>query len=212
MEREQEVKMNKSLKDVKTLVVLGVMLAFTIILDFTPLGAIPLFGVINATINHLPTVVTGIILGPIAGAIIGAAFGIVSMFHAITRPNTILAPLFMNPLVSVLPRIFIGVMSYYGYVLFKKINKESKKVNVISIFTGGVIGSLTNTILVLTMLYIVYKDKIEEMISTVPKMAGTSVKAFVIGIGTTQGIGESIVIGILTVPIVIAWQKTKKRV
>ena len=206
MEREQEGKMNKNLKDVKTLVILGIMLAFTIILDLTPLGMIPL-PVISASIVHLPTVVTGIILGPIAGAIMGAAMGVVSLVHAITRPPSVLAPLFINPLVSILPRIFIGVVSYYSYTVIKKINNKSNMMNSISIFIAGVMGSLTNTILVLAVLYILYKDKIAEILNN-----SQSVMSWIVGIATVQGFGEAIVIGIITLPIVIAWQKTKKRV
>src|SRR5690554_7708529 len=89
--------------DTKKLTFMALMLAITLILDLTPLGAIPL-GPVSATIIHIPTIITGIILGPIAGLIMGTLLGLVSLLHALTRPATPLDPLFINPLVSVLPR------------------------------------------------------------------------------------------------------------
>ncbi|NLL96305.1 MAG: ECF transporter S component, partial [Clostridiaceae bacterium] len=92
--------MKNLFKSPRGLTFLGLMLAITIIMDMTPLGMIPI-GAISATIIHIPTIITGVVLGPVAGFIMGTSFGIVSLTHALTRPATILDPLFMNPLVSV---------------------------------------------------------------------------------------------------------------
>lgn len=197
MEREQEVKMNKLLKNPRNLTFLGVMLAITIILDSTPLGAIPV-GSISATITHIPTIITGIILGPIAGLIMGTALGIVSLIHALTRPVGILDPLFVNPLVSVLPRMFIGVMSYYAYTGINLILKKGVASQLISTVFAGVIGSLTNTGLVFLMLYLVYAKEVAEKI-------GMAFKAILILVFTTNAIAEAIVAALITSAISLAY-------
>lgn len=192
------------------LVIMSVMIAITLILDYTPLGVIPL-PIVSATIIHLPTIVTGIILGPLAGAIVGAGMGVISLVHAITRPPSALAPLFWNPLVSILPRIFIGVASYYAYIGMKKaLGKFSKLKQTISVGVGAFVGSMTNTVLVLGMLYIVYNAEVEEIFNSIPEMAGLSALDWVVATATGQGILEAIVIVVLTIPIVFAWQQINR--
>lgn len=207
-EREQEEKMKNSLKETKNLVVLGMLLALTIILDLTPLGAIPMGG-ISATIVHLPTILAGILLGPILGAVMGFMFGIVSFLHALLR-NTGLPfdLLFLNPLISVLPRIFIGVGAYYAYAGIKFVTK-AKMMNPVPVIIGALLGSFTNTILVLGMLVIVYGGKIESMLGE----AGLSVSAFgwALGVAGANGVIEAIVSAVILTPIALAYFTVYKK-
>lgn len=198
--------MNKTLKDTRTLTILGLMLALTIILDLTPLGAIPI-GTVSATITHLPTIITGVILGPVAGLIMGTAFGIVSLLHALLRPATIFDPLFINPLISVLPRMFIGVASYYGYALVKLLIKRGVASESVGAAVGGVLGSMTNTVLVLTMLYFVY---VEDIIVKLGLSTAGEVQAFFLTIVTTNAIIEAVVAGVISVAIVTAYKQYNK--
>lgn len=213
MEREQEAKMNKLLKNPRNLTFLGVMLAITIILDSTPLGAVPV-GAVSATITHIPTILTGIILGPIAGFIMGTSLGIISLIHAISRPVTILDPLFANPLISVLPRMFIGVMAYYAYSLVYKIVKKGLLGQTIGIVFGSVIGSLTNTAMVFLMLYIVYADQIVEKVKYAIEQKWFDIaptfKAFAILTFTTNAVAEALVATIITTAIALAYFKYKR--
>ena len=185
--------MNKSLKNTRNLTFLGLMLAITVILDVSPLGAIPL-GAISATITHIPTIITGVILGPIAGLIMGTLLGFVSLIHALTRPLTPFDPLFINPLVSVLPRMFIGVASYYTFTAVSKFAKRPAGAVV-----AGIAGSLTNTVLVFLMLYIVYVK-----LWPVVELA-SAFKAILIAVFTTNAIAEAIVSAILTVAVVMSY-------
>ncbi len=191
--------MFKSLKETKNLVIMGMMLALTIIFDITPLGAIPL-GVVSATITHIPTIIVGIIVGPIAGIIMGTMFGLISLFHALTRPVTIFDPLFMNPLLSVFPRMFIGFVSYYAFALVKKITDN----NYISSFFGGIMGSLTNTVLVLSMLVLLYGKKVSEAV-------GQNAVKWASAIAMSNGIIEAIVAGFLTAVIAAVFFAIKRR-
>ncbi|MDE7168276.1 MAG: hypothetical protein K2O28_05445 [Clostridia bacterium] len=59
---------------------------------------------------------------------------------------------YANPLISVLPRFFIGVTSYWAYFGLSKLFKKAKSVFVresIPAAVAGVVGSLTNTVLYL---------------------------------------------------------------
>lgn len=201
MEREQEAFMKNLLKETRTMVVLGMMLAITIVLDMTPLGAIPM-GTVVATIAHLPTILVGILLGPIAGALMGFMFGVVSLLHALIRPASPFSLLFINPLISILPRILIGVGSYYAYVGVKKLF-GNMKMNPIAIIVGTICGSLTNTVFVLTMLVIVYGGRVEGLLAEWG-MESAAI-AWAIGVAGTNGIIEAIVSAVILTPIAIAY-------
>lgn len=197
--------MNNVLKDTKKLTFMGVMLAITIILDVTPLGAIPI-GTVSATITHIPTIITGIVLGPIAGLIMGMLLGITLLFHALTRPITLFDPLFINPLVSVLPRMFIGVMAYGGYSVVKFVLKHINRfiAESVGVIFGGIIGSMTNTILVLSMLYLIYAKNIMEALGVTDTNA---VKAVFIGIVTTNALIEAVVAAVISSAIVVSYNR-----
>ena len=197
--------MKNLLRNPRSLAFLGLMLGITIIMDLTPLGMIPL-GAISATIIHIPTIITGIVLGPAAGLIMGTALGIVGWIHALTRPVTILDPFFMNPLISVLPRMFIGVAAYFVYYgLSKLINKQSVK-NPVSTFSGGMAGSITKTILVFLMLYLIYAKELVEKV-------GMPFGVILVSVITTNAIAEAIISGLITMTVASAYfryLKTKK--
>ena len=198
--------MNTVLKDTRKMVILGLMLAITIILDWTPLGAIPM-GTVVATITHIPTIIVGIILGPVAGLISGIALGFVSLSHALIRPPSPFSLLFINPLVSVLPRMFIGVASYYAYSGVKSLFKLGKA-NSIAIGIGAVAGSLTNTVLVLFMLGMVHGDKIVAMLSEVG--IESSAIGWAIGVALTNGVMEAIAATVLVVAIATVYLRANR--
>jgi len=93
--------------------------------------------------------------------VLGTAFGLASLLATVVRPN-ILSILFYNPMVSVFPRIMIGITTYFSYAglrkLFVLIGKRKGKMLdkrmsiLVSSSVSAVIGTLTNTGLVLGML------------------------------------------------------------
>ena len=205
MEREQEEKMNIR-QETRKLTFLGVMLAITFILSITPIGFVPL-GSVSATIVHVPTIITGILLGPLYGLIMGTLMGLISLFNALIRPVTVLDPLFINPLVSVLPRMAIGVVAYYGYSLVKKLFGKRKISQSISAAVGGVLGSMTNTILVLSMLYVVY---VKDLMSLYGIENKAGIRAMLLTIITTNAVIEAIVAGVITTAIVVTYLAVNK--
>ena len=98
---------------VRKMTIVGVLGGLSIALGLTPLGFIPV-GPTRATIMHIPVIIGAIMEGPVVGGLIGLIFGLLSMFQAATNPTPV-SPVFLNPLVSVLPRILIGIVAHYSY-------------------------------------------------------------------------------------------------
>ena len=136
----------------------GITLFFTIFLDVIPsLGFISI-GNISITTIQIPTIISAIILGPMYGSFTAAVFGLISLFHAMSRDATSVDVLFLNPLISILPRICIALVTGH---LFKLINKLAKgKYRAFSAAVCSLIGSLTNTILIFAALYFVYPNEL----------------------------------------------------
>lgn len=116
--------MNK--EKTRKLVIAAMLGAITIVLGLTPLGFIPL-GVMNATTMHIPVIIAAILEGPIVGAAVGLIFGVSSMVKAFTMPLPT-SFVFWNPLIAVLPRVLIGVVSYYLYAAFSSRSPKFLKI------------------------------------------------------------------------------------
>ena len=195
--------LNNSIKirRVKTnqLTTIGMLSAICVVLGLTGYGFIPLPGA-KATIMHIPVIIGAIVGGPIVGMSIGLIFGIFSIIQNITAPN-ILSFAFINPLVSVLPRVLIGLTSYYVYKL-SFIKKDSLRIGL-----AVVVGSLTNTFGVLTMIYILYAAKFAASKHIDPSIAAKTIY----GIGMINGVPEAIIATVITIPVILSIKKIKRR-
>ncbi|MBU3157425.1 ECF transporter S component [Clostridium estertheticum] len=193
---------NNSIKirKIKTreLTTIGMLSAVCVVLGLTGYGFIPLPGA-KATIMHIPVIIGSIIGGPIVGMTIGLIFGVFSIIQNITAPN-ILSFAFINPLVSVLPRVLIGLTSYYVYKLSFGKNENLR------IGLATVIGSLTNTFGVLTMVYILYAAKFAVSKGIDPSIAAKTIY----GIAIINGVPEAIIATIITIPVILAIKKIRK--
>ena len=176
----------------RQIAVIGMLSAITMVLGSTGLGFIPL-PMAKATIMHIPVIIGAIIEGPVVGATIGLIFGLFSIFQNITSP-TVLSFAFINPLVSVLPRILVGIMAYYSYRLFAKRNTT------LAVGFGAAIASLTNTFGVLTMIYVLYAVQFASARNIDP---ATTAKV-IYGIALTNGVPEAIVAVLIVTPIAVA--------
>jgi uncharacterized membrane protein len=120
------------------IVAAGVLVGITIIMSVVPvLGFIPVPNLTaSATIEHVPTILGGVLEGPIVGMITGFFFGLVSFLRSPI-------PLFKDPLVAFVPRILIGLTSWLTYAGLRRINRD------VAAFAAGIIGAATNTVFVL---------------------------------------------------------------
>lgn len=184
----------------RQIAVIGMLSAITIVLGATGFGFIPL-PMAKATIMQIPVIIGAILEGPVVGASVGLIFGIFSIIQNLTNPTSILSFAFINPLVSVLPRVLIGITAYYSY------NVSFVKNDIVKTGIGAAVGSLTNTVGVLGMIYILYAaEYAEKMNINVNAAAGA-----IFGVALTNGIAEAVVAVVITIPIVLAVRKILKK-
>jgi uncharacterized membrane protein len=170
----------------RKLVITGVMGAITILLGVTHWGFIPWFGGISLTIMHVPVIIAAILEGPVVGLGVGLIFGIFSMIQAAVAPTSPADVWFTNPVLAVLPRLFIGPVAFYVWKLLERIP-------VVGLIVAGVAGSLTNTILVLGVI----------------GLMGLLPWAVLGGIVITNGLLEAGVSAFIVLVVVAAWRRIK---
>lgn len=144
----------------RQIAVIGMLFALLIIFAFVPIN------IMGIQIAVLPLIVIFIgcqTEGFKVGFFLGLGYGLCSLISAFTQGANILAPIFYNPMVSVVPRMLIGVTCYFSYVGLKKgfqrcfKNKESRAAVrwniVLSSAISSAVGVITNTLLVVGMIY-----------------------------------------------------------
>ena len=175
-------------------------MAIEIIMAFTPLGFVPL-GFTKATTIHIPVVIGAIFLGPLAGAILGGAFGILSIIINTVSPaltSFVFSPFITiggaqgniwSLVIALVPRMLIGIVAYYSYKWVSKIDKTK----VIAYATAGVVGSLTNTVLVMSGIYIFFG----QQYAAAKEVTFEALFGVIMGIIGINGIPEAIVAAII---------------
>ncbi|HMD89087.1 MAG TPA: ECF transporter S component [Anaerolineaceae bacterium] len=129
----------------RKIAIAGALSAISVILGVTHWGYIPWFSGASLTIMHIPVIIGAVLEGPIVGAAIGLIFGISSMIQAAAAPTGPTDVLFTNPLLAVIPRLFIGPVAWLVWTALKRWKP-------VGLVAAGIAGSLTNTILVLGMI------------------------------------------------------------
>lgn len=242
--------------DVRKMVIVGVLGGVSAVLGMTPLGFIPV-GPTRATIMHIPVIIGAILEGPIVGALVGLIFGLFSIFQALTNPTPV-SFVFLNPLVSVVPRVLIGIISYYvfealsnlgnkktigilnaiwigiagylSYGIYKNVvdaksvwmivvnialivvtaaiaflaNKKLRD-KTLDIVVSTIAGTLTNTGLVLSLVYLIYAESFAKSLGQDPGLA----RKIILGIGIANGIPEIIIAILIVTSVVGALRRTE---
>jgi len=192
----------------------------------------------HATTLHVPVIIGAILEGPIVGLVLGLIFGIFSWLQA----GILGVVMFQDPLVAILPRLFIGITAWAAYAAFRRTGKYAAlilagsllvicgtfvywalSVNALlavvigivllaliagfvflalrenrelqALILAAAVGTLTNTILVLTMLVV----------------RGYLPPEAALVAGLTNGIPEVIVACIIVVAVVGAWKGIETR-
>jgi uncharacterized membrane protein len=96
---------------------------------------------VSATILAIPVIIGGILEGPLVGLLVGLIFGVFSFLQAPTEQPPVNL-WFSNPLVSIVPRLFIGVVSALVYRAARGAGEA------LALSLAAAAGTLTNTILV----------------------------------------------------------------
>jgi uncharacterized membrane protein len=200
---------NKTFKIVILSVMFALMIAF---LFFMPLYAfVPL--IILAVFAQLSNVKMA--------ALMGLLFGIASLLSALLVPSSPLYVAFLNPLVSVVPRVLVGIAGYYVYVgvykllgkkrgltnpkdIFSSYKGEERKIASKNHYIASVLSSiscaLVNTILVVGIILIWYNGRT----FTLEDMSILMKPEIFIPLITLNAILEPIITAIVAPPIVTA--------
>lgn len=173
----------------RKIVITGVMAAVSIVLGATRLGFIPWFSGASLTVMHVPVIIGAILEGPVVGMITGLIFGLFSLIQAAVAPTGPVDVFFVNPLISMLPRIIIGLVSWLVFVAFRG------KLMGLSTVLAAIAGSLTNTLLVLGAL----------------ALAGAIPWPLVIAITTANGLPEAGAAAVIATAVILSWHAVERK-
>ena len=135
----------------KNLAFIGIFAALVIVLqaiaEITRLLGLPM----SLALGLIPVLVAAQLKGPKVGAAVGLVFGLTSMTLAIIAAASLpIAKVTINPLVSVLPRVLVGVVCGGVYKLTAR-NATSKPRRIFNSVVATLSGIITNTALYLGM-------------------------------------------------------------
>lgn len=170
----------------RKIVIVGAMGAISILLGITHWGFIPWITGTALTIMAVPVIIGAVLEGPIVGFAIGLIFGLFSMIQAAVAPTGPGDVIFTNPIISVLPRLFIGPVAYYVW-------KALQNNPVIGLIVAGIAGSLTNTILVLGAIVLL----------------GFAPLALALTVFVGNGLAEAALSAVITLVVVAAWKRLR---
>lgn len=180
----------------------AMLLAIEAIVCFTPLGSLPAFGPIVATLGMVPVIITAIILGTRAGTAMGCFAGLFSfLVWTFTPPSPLTAFAFtpfytLGPaqgnfwslVICFVPRILVGTVAGACFSLFTRLRWNP----VFAYSLSGILASLTNTFLVLGGIYVFfgpsYAAAIGQSFEVLLGLIGLTV--------VTSGIPEAVIGGI----------------
>ena len=160
------------------------------ILHFVPSG-------IQPTLVHIPVVIASIIYGPRTGAILGLLMGLFSLTMntlVLTPASYLFSPFVPNGnlyslVIAIVPRILIGVTPYFVYRWMH---------NRTGLITAGIVGSMTNTVFVLSGIYLFFGNSF-----------GRGIQHFLGLIVSTNSLIEVIATVLITSAVVPAIEKLK---
>ena len=186
--------------------------AIICIMAFTPfLGYIPL-GFTRATIIHIPVIIASLLMGPKKGGVLGFLFGLTSFINNTINPTVtsfVFTPFYNlgefsggigSVIICFIPRILVGIIPFYVYKLVLRFVKEETRrrgVSGIGLVLAGVSGSLVNTLLVMNLIFVFFRDAYAEANG----VAASAVYTFILSVIGINGVPEAIVAGLLTLCI-----------
>ena len=194
--------MKRLFKTTQETTFMALMFALTVVFNF--IGLLPSFAASSAYLIFLPTMLVSVVYGLKDGAIMGFLAGVVTLLRALLWPLSPIDPLFINPLLSVLPRIFIGITPWLTYKAVSKFVKNKTSLSIIGGAIAGAVGAITNTVLVMTMMYVLYAAEIVAQF-------GVPFKTILISIITGSAILEATVYAVLMSAVVTIYNRTKKQ-
>lgn len=206
-------------KQTLDMVLVAAFAAIIIIMAFTPfIGYIPL-GFTRATIIHIPVIIGSLLLGPKSGAMLGAVFALTSLINNTFYPTAtsfVFSPFYTlgetsggvwSILICFVPRIMIGIVPFYVYKFFHKMLKQKKMG--ISLALAGVAGSLTNTLLVMGMIWLFFGESYAKAHAEANGTAVQMVYKLILTTICINGVPEAIVAAVIVSMVTLVLMKAK---
>lgn len=135
----------------KTLAYNAIIIAITVLVGVIPqIGFIQIPGIPAITIMHIPVIIAATALGFYSGILASLTFGVTSMLVAMTR-GLGFDILFMNPVVSILPRLAFGI---FAGILFSLL-KSTKMNDNLKVGVTAFVSSLFHSLVTLVIMYFV---------------------------------------------------------
>lgn len=218
------MKSKKRNENVKSQVILALFSAIILLMTFTPIGLIDL-PIIKATLLHVPVIIGSVSLGPKKGAFLGFVFGLASLIKNSTAPSLLsfaFTPVIPLPglqegsllalIICFIPRILVGITPYFTvkgieFIMHKIFKKKLKAVRPVGITVAAVVGAFTNTILVMGMIYLFFR----EPYAIATKNSIDAIFYVILGVIGTNGFPEAIVAAVISTPVCLALDKLFKR-
>jgi uncharacterized membrane protein len=203
-----------SRKQIIRLTITGMLAALIIIMIYTPIGLLRLPGTsIEITLITIPVLIGLLAEGPLVGLILAFVFGAGTMLKGLIAPATPFDPLFINPLISVVPRLLIPIAAWGAFKLVRSLLPKKKGMDSIAWSLSALVGSLTNTVFVLLALFLVYQVRITEIIANIglDQYADAAGKFLFFGVALPNGIPEAIATMIIVPAVMVAVMAVKKK-
>ena len=134
----------KKKKKLVRLVLFALFSALIVAMTFTPYMGYITIGVIEITTLHIVVILGATILGAKYGALLGGIWGITCIVRAVQMG---FIP-FVNPVVSLFPRILVGLVAALVFIGLSK----TKLPKIVSLALSALAGTVTNTTCVLSAL------------------------------------------------------------
>lgn len=161
---------------VRQIAIAGILGGIAIVLGVTQLGFIPVPNLSgNATIMHVPAILGGALEGPVVGTIAGGIFGVFSFIQAEV-------PFFRNPLISILPRLVIGIVAWAVFVALRGTSVD------LAAAAAGVLGSLSNTVGVVGMAVLLGYLPLAAVVPIAPQAIAEAVIAAIVTVVVVRGV------------------------
>lgn len=135
----------------------GMLTALMLVLSFTPLGfGFAFAGVPSNTLLHIFVLIPAFLGNARGSVILAFIFGTISLLRALLAPNGPFDLLFINPLISILPRVLFGIVAALIGLAVHKISWPNRQLRTIGIGVFAFISTLIHTIFVISALYLFY--------------------------------------------------------
>lgn len=191
------------MKNTREITLNAMFISIILIMSLIPQFGIIQLGVISFQIIHIPVIIAGLVLGTKSGILNGFVFGMITIYVALTRGSSLLDPYFVNPVVSVLPRVIFGM----SIGLLAGLLKPMMKHDAVHFGVVSFVSTLIHSIAVFIALYSVIFISGPAIVDGVN--SASTLFVFLVGIFTSNAIIEAIAATVIVPPIAIALKKLK---